>query len=539
LRAESNCPMGWTVRRSPWPRPPTRTPKGVMPADHTEVVGARYELTRELARDSSFAVYEAEDHRLSAPTGIAWSVEPVGKGQRGRRSLTRRMARATHPHLISTYDGGVDGARSFVAFHRPPSDLATELALAPFPAGRVAQMGADLSSALDTLHRSRIRLGGLHPGHVGVDAEGSALLSPWPLAPPPPGWGGEAAWSPPEVVAGAASSATADIWSLGAVLLSALIGTGPGQLSTTDTNELVDRLRAAADPALLDAVGTSMDADPARRFASGGGMAAALRQSPGVVTGLEAATASIRWSRPGSLVASRATAFSSAAIVVILSATAAGMSLNSLGGASVALSCAAGHSASATNGTSCAPRSPGAGHDRTIVGGGGQRGTVTTGSAVPPPPTADGTSDPGVLALPAAATVASAASFTSTPTSPTSATASSSVATPAAPASSGSNSGDAVASAPVAGATTVALTPTSPTPSAPSPGSPSVSPVAPTASVNDPSSGHNRSSNGQQSASTSPSSSTSETGTVPGPSPYQSQLSAGPAGYHGTEGSGD
>jgi serine/threonine protein kinase len=511
-----------------------------MPADHTEVVGARYELTRELARDSSFAVYEAEDQRLSAPAGVAWSVEPVGKGQRGRRSLAQRMARATHPHLISTYDGGVDGARSFVAFHRPPSDLATELALAPFPAGRVAQMGADLSSALETLHRSRIQLGGLHPGHVGVDADGSALLSPWPLAPPPAGWGGEAAWSPPEVVSGAAPSTTGDIWSLGAVLLSALIGTGPGQLSTADTNELVDRLRAAADPALLDAVGTSMDADPARRFASGGDMAAALGQAPGVATGPEAAAASIRWSRPGSLVARRATAFSSAAVVVILSATAAGMSLNSLGGASVALSCAAGHSASATNGTSCAPRSPGAGHDRTIVGGGGQRGTVTTGSAVPPPPTADGTSDPGA---PAAATVTSAASFASTPTSPASGTASTSVATPAAPPSSGSNSGDAAASAPVAAATTVAPAPTSPTPSAPSAGSPSA-PVAPTPSVtdssgHDSSSGHNRSSNGQQSAGTSPSSSTSATGTVPGSPPYQSQTSAGSAGYRGTEGSGD
>ena len=511
-----------------------------MPADHTEVVGARYELTRELARDSSFAVYEAADHRRSAPAGIAWSLEPVGKGQRGRRSLAQRLARAAHPHVISTYDGGVDGARSFVAFHRPPSDLAAELAVAPFPAGRVAQMGADLSSALDTLHRRRVRLGGLHPGHVGVDAKGSALLSPWPLSPPPAGWGGEGAWSSPEVVAGAASSTAGDIWSLGAVLLSALIGTGPGQLSTADTNELVDRLRAAADPALLDAVGTSMDADPWRRFASGSDMAAALRQAPGVVTGLEAAAASSRWSRPGSPVERRATPFSSSAIVVILSATAAGMSLNSTGGGSMALSCTAGHSTSTTSGASCAPRSPGAGHDRTMVGGGGQRGTVTGGSTASPPSTTGGTSEPGALALPAA-TVTSAASSTSTPTSPAPSTASSSIAIPAPPPS-GPGSGSAVASAPVASApvpTTVTPTPASAAPSAPSSGPPSAAPAAPTASGTGSSSGHNRSSDGQQSLGTSPSSSTSQTGTVPGPPPYQSQTSARPGGYDGTEGFGD
>lgn len=512
-----------------------------MPADHAEVVGARYELTRELARDSSFAVYEAEDHRLSAPAGIAWSLEPVGTGQRGRRSVGQRMARAAHPHIVSTYDRGLDRARPFVAFHRPPSDLASELALAPYPPGRVAQMGADLSLALETLQRHRVRPGALHPGHVGIDADGSARLSPWPLAPPPAGWGGEGAWSPPEALAGAASSATGDIWSLGAVLLSALIGTGPVQLSAADANELVDRLRATADPAILDAVGTSMSADPSRRFASGGGLAAALQRAPGVVTLPAAAAATSRWSRPGVLVARRATAFTSAAIVVTLSATAAGMGLNSLGGSSVALSCGAGHSASATTGSSCAPRSSGAGHDRTSTGG-GRRGSGANGSAASFPTTPVGTSGAVTTARPASAAEVKSVGL---PPSTAPSTAPSS-ATTAAPAPSGLNSGGVVGSAPVPVAPGAPSPSTAPVPSAQSSGSPSPNPDAGTGSGDgssghdsfsgrNSSSGHGPFSNGNQGAGTSPSSSsTSVPGTEPGPGSYPSPSSAGTAGYPGT-----
>ncbi|HEX4219016.1 MAG TPA: hypothetical protein VHZ02_11640, partial [Acidimicrobiales bacterium] len=384
-----------------------------MPADHAEVVGARYELTRELARDSTFAVYEAEDHQRAAVAGVAWSLEPVGRGRRGRNTtgqrITRGITRFDHPHLIATYDHGIEDGRPFVAFRRPPSDLATELALAPFAAGRVAQMGASLSSALESLHRAHLRLEALHPGHVGVDADGTVRLSPWPLALPPAGWGGEGAWSPPESLAGATPSNTGDIWSLGAVLLSALIGTGPGELSATDTDDLAHRLRSVADPTLLDAVGTSMAIDPSRRFASAGDMAKTLQRNPGVVVGPEAIAAgtSSRWSRPGLVVPARAATFTSAAVVVITSATAAGMSLNALGGGSLSLSCAAGGS--------CTPRPHTGAHLRTNLGGANRRGAHPSRSPTTPSPTPIGSNVS--LAIAPVAAVASVDSVT-TPFAP-------------------------------------------------------------------------------------------------------------------------
>ncbi|MDQ1361340.1 MAG: serine/threonine protein kinase, bacterial [Acidimicrobiaceae bacterium] len=375
-----------------------------MPADHTHVLGARYALTSELARDSSFAVYDAEDHRSGSPTGIAVSLHPDGRAARRRRSLGPRLVRADHPRLISAYDSGAYHSRSFVAFHRPGRDLATELAVAPYPAGRVAQIGAELASALDALHRTGIKLGALHPGHAGIDADGSARLSPWPLAPPPAGWGGAAAWSSPEALSGAAPSAAGDIWSLGAVLLSALAGAGPGELSAAAAESLADRLRKGADPVLIDAVGRSMEADPSRRFASAGEMTAALERGRGVAVGRErtVADAPVRGWRAAPLVTSRATAFASGAITVVVSATVAGLGLNSLGGGSVALSCAAGHQAAG----SCAVGSPGPTPD---ANGNGLSRTTASGSSIVAPPAPVGAP---VAATTGSAAVASLASAT-------------------------------------------------------------------------------------------------------------------------------
>jgi hypothetical protein len=298
-----------------------------MPAD---LIGARYQLHRELARTPSLAVYEAEDQRADTPTGIAVGLGGGREPRHGQRLLGRRMARTVHPHVVSTYHRGKDGNRTFVAFRRPSRTLATELASAPYPPNRVAQMGLDLSSALVVLHRAGIRLGSLHPGHVGIDADGAVRLSPWPLAPPPGGWGGDGAWSPPEIVAGAPPSIAGDVWSLGAVLLSSLVGTGPGQLSVAATEELADRLRDDANPVLVDAIGRSMVSDPSRRFDSARRMASALQGE--TVTRRQFIAAGV----PRMSAGTRRLAMASAAVVGVLSATTVGVGLSSLGGSSIA-----------------------------------------------------------------------------------------------------------------------------------------------------------------------------------------------------------
>ncbi|HEX3462161.1 MAG TPA: hypothetical protein VHT49_14740 [Acidimicrobiales bacterium] len=270
-------------------------------------------------------MYEANDRQVGTPAAVAMELDHDRGSHLGRRLLGRRVARTTHPHVVSTYDRGKHGGRAFVAFRPPPRNLATELEVAPFPAHRVTQMGIDLGSALEVLHRAGAKLGSLHPGHVGIDADGAVRLSPWPLATAPGGWGGQGAWSPPEIVAGGTPSVAGDIWSLGAVLLSSLVGTGPGQLSPEATEELADRLRHDANPALVDAIGRSMVSQRSRRFASAGGLAAALEGEP--VAHRPAVIAGV----PRLLARTRGLAVGSAGVVAVLSATTVGVALSSIG----------------------------------------------------------------------------------------------------------------------------------------------------------------------------------------------------------------
>ena len=394
-----------------------------MPAD---LIGARYQLHRELARTPSLAVYEAEDRRAGTPTGLAVALGDIEESRHGRQSLGRRLARTVHPHVVSMSDRGRDGDRAFVAFQRPPRTLAGELDRAPYPPNRVAQMGLDLSSALAALHRAGIRLGTLNPGHVGIDADGGVRLSPWPLSAPPGGWGGEGAWSAPEIVAGASPSMAGDVWSLGAVLLSSLVGTGPGQLSVAATEEMADRLRRDASPALVDAIGRSMVTDPSGRFASALRMSAALggetvSRRRFVATGV-----------PRLAAGTRGLAAASAAVVGVLSATAVGVGLSSLGGSGVANGGGVDQPAAATSPPAAVGHRP-----APTPSASGPNGVVAM--SAPPPSTS---APPPAVNVPTTAGTSPTGSVASTPpvtaaTPPSTATAS----TPAAASGSGDRVG--------------------------------------------------------------------------------------------------
>ena len=285
-----------------------------------DLLGSRFQLHRELARTPLLVVHEAVDQRFGTPAGVAVARHPGALHGLGRQLLGRGAVTASHPNLLDVYDRGSDARRPFVAFRLPAGTLAAELSVAPLPSPHASRLGGQLASALAALHRARVRLGGFHPGHVGIDDGGDVRLSPWPLAAAPEGWGGDGAWSPPERVAGSPPTAAADLWSLGAVLLSSLVGAGPGHLSGVDAEELSTRLRRSAAPDLLATIGRSMETDPARRFTSAGAMAAALAGDR--AAGATLATAGHRHRRV-------VVAF--AGVVAVVAAASAGVGLTTLG----------------------------------------------------------------------------------------------------------------------------------------------------------------------------------------------------------------
>lgn len=302
-----------------------------------ELLGERYQLTRELVRHPSYTVYEARDRLTEAPIGVTVVLAADGGWPASRRPFAQRLLRATHPHVVAAYDTGVYDDRPFVAFLRPARVLAAEMAFAPCSAAQVKRLGAEIASGLAALHQAGIRLGALHPGHIGVDADGAARLSPWPLASPPPGWGDATNWSPPEMLAGSPPTVSGDIWSLGAVMLATLIGPGPGGLSNGRVEALAGRLRQTVEPTLMQAIGQSMAAEPAQRFASasqvsslldsafGGGQGATRVATQPAVRPREAIA------HPSRLAGLRAVACTSAAAAMVASAVLASGKLTTLG----------------------------------------------------------------------------------------------------------------------------------------------------------------------------------------------------------------
>jgi serine/threonine protein kinase len=305
-------------------------------------LGTNFQLDREIHRTRQFVVHEATDLRHGTRAGIALGIDVTPTARRGLWRLGRWITRTSHPHLIGAYAHGHLDGRPYFAFQWPSQTLSEELELAAYPAARVREMGVGLSLGLSVLHRRGVRLGAIHPGHVAIADDGAVRLSPWPLADAPPGWGGATAWTSPETVAGAGPSVAADIWSLGAVLLSALVGSGPGQLSGPGAEHLADDLRQAADPLLVAVIGHSMASQPNARVSSAAGLVSALQSGRLPVT-----------HRPVPLSGRRATAWLSAAAVALVLATTAGLGLESVGTTTTAVACTStpGSSHCATHGS--------------------------------------------------------------------------------------------------------------------------------------------------------------------------------------------
>jgi serine/threonine protein kinase len=305
-------------------------------------LGTNFQLDREINRTRLFVVHEATDLRSGTRAGIALGIDATPRTTRVLRRLGRWMTHTSHPHLIAAYAHGHHHGRPYFAFHWPAQTLSEELELAAYPAARVREMGAGLSLALSVLHRRGLRLGAIHPGYVAIADDGVVRLSPWPLADIPRGWGGATAWTSPEIKAGAGASVAADIWSLGAVLLSALVGSGPGQLSGPGAERLADGLRHAGDPLLVDVIGHSMASRPKSRFTSAAGLVSALQSGRSPAE-----------RRPVPLSGRRAAVWLSGAGLALVLATTAGLGLESVGTAPTALACG-----SASTSSHCATDGP-------------------------------------------------------------------------------------------------------------------------------------------------------------------------------------
>lgn len=259
---------------------------------------AGFRLEAELARGPLGAT-----HRARSPAGELVALKVLdfaaGPGPDLQRRFEREATlaeRLRHPGIVEGRGHGIEGrcgwiATAFVAGgdlrrRMAPGAPATEPA-------RALALGARLALALDHAHRQGVVHRDIKPSNVLVDPEHDVVqLADFGIAALHDGLRtrtgvlpGTPAYMAPELLAGAAPTAAADVYALAATLYELLAGRPPhqadslGALLRTLARQPAAPLRhwrPDLPPACDEALGPALDRDPARRPRSAAAFAGAL-----------------------------------------------------------------------------------------------------------------------------------------------------------------------------------------------------------------------------------------------------------------------
>jgi serine/threonine-protein kinase len=254
------------------------------------VVGGRFRLEALLAREGDTEVYQAID----GTTGAAHAVRIVpfaaisGDPARLVHDLERTQA-LRHKNLVEVEAAGTDGEVVFVAAELIDGQTLREFIDAKRAEGRgvslkgACNLVAHVANALD--YASRVsRHGALNPAMVWVNRAGRVKVSGLGIGASvakfarhgfPAGFP-DTIYMAPEIIAGGAPKAQADVYSLGMIFYELLTGTPPG-------NPFVPASRLAPDvPAAVDAViAQALARAPEERWPTLTAFKEALQQSGG------------------------------------------------------------------------------------------------------------------------------------------------------------------------------------------------------------------------------------------------------------------
>ncbi|MGH9477369.1 MAG: protein kinase domain-containing protein [Terriglobales bacterium] len=290
-----------------------------------------YRIETELGEGGMGVVYRARDQRLDRAVALKVLPERLGHDAAARERL-QREARAisalNHPGICTLYDVGEtpEGQPFLVMELLEGESLQQRLRRGPLSPEQTRTLGIEIADALEAAHRRGMIHRDLKPGNIVLTAEGHAKLLDFglakmvaaaaalsddapTLATPTPGdftqpgrVVGTIAYMSPEQALGQPLDARSDVFSLGLVLYEMLAGQPafPGSTSAAVFDGILNRTPTAlherlptCPPALEQAIATAMEKDPARRFASAGGLRDALR------TGLTSTAAAPAAARAG------------------------------------------------------------------------------------------------------------------------------------------------------------------------------------------------------------------------------------------------
>jgi hypothetical protein len=256
--------------------------------DNVRVVGGRYRLEARIGRGGMGVVWQAVDTLLGRRVAVkelalAETLSDDEAGQQRERMLreARAVAQLRHPHVIVVHDVVVQDGRPYIVMELVVgSSLADRIAeQGPLDAPEAARVGLALLGALRVAHAAGVLHRDLKPANVLLEpATGRVVLTDFGIAQvegattltETGGFVGSPEYTAPERMAGERAGAGADLWSLGALLVTALSGESPfrrDSLGGILHAVVYEDIRPPAEAApLLPVIQGLLEREPARRL---------------------------------------------------------------------------------------------------------------------------------------------------------------------------------------------------------------------------------------------------------------------------------
>src|SRR5258706_4887591 len=224
-----------------------------MPDLTSRLLAGRYRLTERIDRGGTAEVWRARDERLDRDVAIKVLGPEAESAFRERFTMeARRAASVTHPHIVTVFDEGQDGADAFIVMEdvrgRSLRDIIAERGA--LPASETATLIRQIAGALDATHRAGLVHLDVKPANVIVDDAGNAKLTDFGIARAARDREqrelvGTARYIAPERVEGRPVTARTDVYGLALVAYELLTGQ-PAVAGAENEDLLRDRLERGA-----------------------------------------------------------------------------------------------------------------------------------------------------------------------------------------------------------------------------------------------------------------------------------------------------
>jgi serine/threonine protein kinase len=196
----------------------------------------RYRLERVLGHGGMASVQLAHDTELRRPVAVKVLAAHLADDRTFRQRFLREArlsARLSHPNVVQVYDVGEDEGRPFIVMEYVPGRTLAESGKLEFT--EAVQLGLQACAGLQHAHQAGLVHRDVKPGNLLLSETGVLKIADFGIARAPESSRitqlgtvlGTAAYLAPEQAAGKEVTATADVYSLAAVLFELLTGRPP------------------------------------------------------------------------------------------------------------------------------------------------------------------------------------------------------------------------------------------------------------------------------------------------------------------------